>query len=386
MPGLRDTIRLGAVRGVAVGVHWSLLAIVVVVGAGLAQARLPLDVPGRSPGAYWATGAATALGLVLSVLAHEAAHAVVGRRAGLQVEGITLSWLGGVTRMGGDVRSPGWQAAVAGAGPAASALLGAVALAGSLASGGRGHLAGSALAWLGVINLALAAFNLLPATPLDGARVLQGLLWWRGGDRWRAAATTGRTSRAVGAVVVGVALWTLWVRADPVDGVTLAVLGGWIIASARAEASASAMARCLEGATVAHVMRPVGAAPGWISLRAFLDGYDASRPGWVWLLDGGGGRYAGVLSGEVARHVPAAARDSLSALDVAVPVADVVGAAPGDDAMTSLARTGGQAVLLVVDDDATVGAVLPADVAALVSSGRCAAPGAGRSAASVRRP
>jgi Zn-dependent protease len=132
---------------------------------------------------------------LVSLLAHELAHALVARRAGVTVESITFWLFGGVARLGGDAGSPFTSLALAGVFAAAAAGL-------------RGVGAPSAVAgvpgWLAWTNLWLALFNLLPGAPLDGGRVLRALLWMRHGDRDRASRTAARAGRVLGAVVVGV--------------------------------------------------------------------------------------------------------------------------------------------------------------------------------------
>lgn len=369
---MRGSLRVGTVGGVRVGVHWSLLAVVLLIGVGLASNRLPLDAPGHSRLAYDLVGGATAIGLMAAVLAHELGHAVLGRRAGMQVRDITLSWMGGITRLEGESRSPGWEAAVAAVGPAISAALGAALLAVRALPGPLGHgLAGSALGWLGVINLTLAVFNLVPASPLDGGRVLHGVLWRLTGDRWRATRLTSRAGVGFGAVVVAVGCWAFATGRGGPQGLLVGLLGWWMLGTARAEGQLGVVQRALDGRTVAEVMRPVGAAPGWITVQAFIDGYDSVRPGWVWLLEGWGGTcgYQAVVAGEAVRALPPQRWGMARPLDVATPVADVAGARPGEGALAALARTGGARIILVVDGGHTVGAVLPSDIEAMTAAG-----------------
>jgi hypothetical protein len=120
---------------------------------------------------------------------------------------------------------------------------------------------------------------------------------------------------------------------------------------------------------VADLMRPVGAAPGWITARTFVEQYGSTRPGWVWLLEGWGGGYQGIMASEALRSVPPDEWDLRRPIDVAVPVENAIGAEPDDDALTTLARTDGHQVVLVVAGGHTVGAVLPSDVDAVLRSG-----------------
>src|SRR5579875_3574984 len=205
---MKDSVRLGRIAGVRVGVHWSLLVMVALVAGGLAQNRFSSDAPGYSGTAYALAGVLTAVGLLAGVLLHELGHAVVARRRGLSVDGITLSWMGGVTRIEGDTGTWRNELLVAGVGPLVSAVLGGglwlVRV--GVGHGGAGGLALAALGWLAWINVVLAAFNLLPAAPLDGGRVLHSIVWAAGRDRWRATRIAAGTGVVLGAVIVALGL------------------------------------------------------------------------------------------------------------------------------------------------------------------------------------
>jgi Zn-dependent protease len=368
---VRDSFRLGRVAGVSVGMHWSLLVLAALVASGLAENRFASEAPGKSTAAYALAGILTAAGLLAGVFLHELAHAIVARRRGLQVDGITLSWMGGVTRIQGDTRKASTELLVAGVGPATSAVIGGLLWAIRLGaeSAGAGHLVVAALGWLAWINIVLAAFNLLPASPLDGGRVLHGLVWAAGKDRWRATRVAAGMGLALGAAVVLVGLWVTERYQDLLDGVLVGFIGWWLVASARAELGGGAVQHALEGVTVSDLMRPVGEAPGWVTIRSFMDQYASSRPGWVWLLQSWNGGYAGVLVGDALAAVPYPNWDLARPLDVAVPLTSTTGASPDEDAMAALARIGGDRVILVVSGGHTLGAVLPSDIEAMVRAG-----------------
>ena len=237
---MRTTVRFGRLAGIEVGANWSVLVILILVAEGLAVGLLPDAVPDRSPFTYWATAIAVAVLLLGCLLAHELAHAIVAHRAGIQVEGITLWMLGGVTRLIGEPASARTDLAVAAAGPATSVAIGALLLGAAVGLSAIGvpattepSVALAGLAWLGWINLVLAVFNVLPGAPLDGGRILRALLWWRGGDRVRAAVAATRAG-----TVVGAALITLGVAdalaGGAVGGLWLALIGWFLVAAAAA--------------------------------------------------------------------------------------------------------------------------------------------------------
>ncbi len=372
---MNDSVRLGRIAGVRVGVHWSLLVMVALVAGGLASNRFTTDAPGHSPGAYALAGFLTAVGLLTGVLLHELGHAVVARRRGLTVDGITLSWMGGVTRIEGDTGSALNELLVAGIGPLTSAAVGGVLWLARIGAGhwGAGNLVLAALEWLAGINILLAVFNILPAAPLDGGRVLHALVWAAGRDRWRATRVAAGTGVLLGGAVVVLGL--LISQRSLYNGLLVGFIGWWVLASARAELGSGAVHRALDGVRMADVMRPVGEAPGWITVRAFVEQYAASRPGWVWLLRDWNGGYGGVLVGDALAAVPYPHWDLARPLDLALPVDATAGAGPDEDALSVLARTADRQVVFVVGGDRTLGAVLPNDVEALGRLGGRVVPG-----------
>jgi Zn-dependent protease len=366
---MNDSVRLGRIAGVRVGVHWSLLITVVLIAGGLAQNRFSIDAPGYSGTAYLAAGVLTALGLLLGVLLHELGHAVVARWRNLAVDGITLGWMGGVTRLEGDTTTPANELLVAGIGPLVSALVGGALLLGRLAALalGAGSLTDAALGWLGAINIALAVFNLLPAAPLDGGKVLHSLVWFIGRDRWRATRVTAGAGMALGGAFVGLGLWmTERGTYNFFDGLLVAFIGWWMFAAARSERGSGALTTALEGVTAAELMRPVAEAPGWVTIRHFVERYSAARPGWVWLLRSWDGSYGGFVAGDAVAAVPYPAWDAVRPADVGVSVHAAVPCAPDEPVLDLMGRTGGRQVVFVVAGGRTVGAVLPADVLAWV--------------------
>ena len=131
-PAETGTVPLGRIAGVTVSAHWSVLGIVALIAVVMARVELPLLAPGHGATAYAVAGLAVALVLMASLLAHEVAHALVARRNGVEVEGITLWLLGGVARLRGGARTPGAEFRIAGVGPLTSLVLGVLLGAGAM--------------------------------------------------------------------------------------------------------------------------------------------------------------------------------------------------------------------------------------------------------------
>jgi Zn-dependent protease len=192
--------------GLKVRLHPSWLVLAALVLWSLGAGYFPYVAPGREPWVYWGMAGVGVLGLAVSVVAHEMAHALVGRRFGISMAGITLFVFGGVAELDAEPAEPRGEALMALAGPLFS-----VAAAG-LFYGLEDMVTGVAavvLDYLGFLNLLLAGFNMLPAFPMDGGRVLRAALWaWRGdvvwATRWAAA---GAAVLGLGLMAVG--LWQI---------------------------------------------------------------------------------------------------------------------------------------------------------------------------------
>jgi Zn-dependent protease/CBS domain-containing protein len=370
---MTDSLPLGRIAGVRVGAHWSVLAILALITLGLAAGRFPDSVPERSWVAYLAAGLVTGLVFLLSLLAHEVSHAIVAQRNGMRVQGITLWLFGGVARLEGEPGSPGADLRIAGVGPAVSLVLGAVFF-------GVGTLAGTvwqapllleALAWLAVINLVLAVFNLVPAAPLDGGRLLRAALWWRSGDQQRAAITAARAGQFFGVGLVGLGL--LQVVLVGLSGLWMALIGWFLVNAARAEQYQAQQQQALSGVRVADVMSPHPmTAPPELTVDQFVDRYlMRHRFSAFPLVDSG--RLTGLLTLNRVRQVPPEARAGTTLLDVACAPDEVPIARPGEALTQLLPRMAGcsDGRAVVLDDDGlVVGIVSPTDVARAVQVSR----------------
>ena len=179
-----ENIRLGRIAGIPVGINWSILVIFCLLTWELADLVLPGYHRHEAAAIYWIAGIITTILFFASLLAHEVSHAVVAKRNGIGVRRITLWLFGGVSELESEALTPGADFRIAVVGPLTSfvlaAVYGALALLLPKAGGGEEVLV-SALGWLAWINLLLGGFNLIPAAPLDGGRVLRAALWQRSG-------------------------------------------------------------------------------------------------------------------------------------------------------------------------------------------------------------
>ncbi|MGC3861159.1 site-2 protease family protein [Micromonospora chersina] len=369
---MRASFRLGRIAGVPVGVNWSVLVIFLLIAWALSASQFPRAYPGHSAVAYVAAGLAAAVVFFLGLLAHEVAHAVVAKRNGIEVEGITLWLFGGVSELKGEARDPGAELRIAGVGPLVSLIIGLFfgAIAVVLALAGVHGLLLGALSWLAGINVLLAIFNVLPAAPLDGGRLLRAAVWKATGDRTKASVVAARAGWVLGALLIGLGLWQ-FIAGTGVGGLWLALIGWFLIGAAGMEERQARMGSALRGIRVAEVMTPQPqAASGEMTVADFVDHYlFAYRHSALPLTEEG--RPVGLVTLDRVRGIPADRRASTTLAEVSCRADDLVLANP-DEQLTDLLPRLSQCAdgrALVVTDQRLVGIVSPSDISRAVQRG-----------------
>jgi Zn-dependent protease/predicted transcriptional regulator len=369
---VKETLSLGRIAGVRVGLHWSVLVIVVLVAVALARGRLPAAHPGRPAWAYWVPALLTSLVFLASLLAHELAHAVVARRNGVQVDGITLWMLGGAARLRTEAPTPGAELRIAAVGPLTSAVAGGLftGLAVGLDALRVPGLVVEAVAWLAGINIVLAVFNALPAAPLDGGRLLRSYLWHRTGDRVRATRGASAAGRALGWLLV-VGGFAAVLFAGNLSGLWSALIGWFLVSTATAEARQAELRGALRGVTVSRVMtRDPVTVPAGTTIGRFLaeTPFDRFRHSAFPVLAPDGG-VAGLVTVGIVNDVPPQDRSATTIGEVMRPLPDVVTAAPDDMVVDLLPRLqeSRERRALVLDGGRLVGIVTQADISRVVT-------------------
>lgn len=376
---MRDAIPLGRVAGFPVKVHWSVLVILWLFTWSLAS-TLPSTAKGYSPLAYWLAGAGGATVLLASLLAHELAHAIVARRAGVAVESVTLWLFGGVTALGGEAKTPKAAFRIAIAGPATSLALAATfgGLVAALHSVGAAPVVVGVASWLAVINLLLGLFNLLPGAPLDGGRVLRAYLWRRHGDMVRAGIGAAHAGRVLAFILIALGL-AEFVAGGLVGGVWLAFIGWFIFAASREEETRITTQQLFAGVRVCDAMtaRP-HTAPGWITVEDFIQRYVLGDRHSAYPVADRNGAIVGLVTLGQLRDVAPGRRDTTTVAEIALPLDAVPTAGPQEPLTALLERmgpVGARSRALVVDAGGVVGIVTPSDITRLMDVYRLAQPG-----------
>ncbi len=360
---MRDSLTLGRFFGIQVGVNWSWVVIFALIVWTLWGGIFPQTNPGLSDAAYAVMAIVAAVLFFTSLLLHEFGHALVARREGMEIDGITLWLFGGVARFKGMFPSAGAEFRIAIAGPLVSLALGLFFIFVAWQGGLPGTADGVA-AWLGYINIALLLFNLLPALPLDGGRVLRSVLWQVRGDfaaATRLAALIGRAF-GYGFIVGGLALL---IFEGAFSGAWLAFIGWFLLQAAAAEDRYLLARQTLGGLRVADMMTrdPVSIGPG-ATLGEFMDRVVHTRHHTTYPV-AENGRAVGLLPFRRVAQVPRSEWDSrtvgecmvgLDRVLVVDPAEELVNAA--EELSESELRRG-----LVLDGDRLVGLISMSDVA-----------------------
>ena len=272
---MKSSIRLFRIAGIDIGVHFSWILILIFFTTTLALGFFPAASPEETTGTYWAAGFLAALLLFACVLAHELAHSLVAQARGIPVHSITLFIFGGVSNLEQEAEKPGVEFLMAIVGPGASLLLAIVfwilfqaMQGGNLFSdffrfGGwlpQSSIIGAGFFYLALINISLAAFNLIPGFPLDGGRVLRSIVWGITGNLVRAtniATAIGRLFGwgliAIGVLnTMGISIWIF--GASVIGGIWIAFIGWFLSSAAESSRAEVTMKERLAGVKVKDAM------------------------------------------------------------------------------------------------------------------------------------
>jgi Zn-dependent protease len=299
-------IKLFTLFGFEVRIDLSWVIIAVLIVWSLAVSFFPFHYKNLPVQTYWLMGVAGAVGLFLSIIFHEIFHSFVARRFGIPMKGITLFVFGGVSEMSEEptsAKAEFWMALV---GPLSSIVI-ALACYGIYLQGlgsGWPESVNGVVEYLAYINGLLAAFNLLPAFPLDGGRVLRAILWGlRKNLRWAT-----RVSSAVGFgfgilfILFGV---FQFLTGNVIGGIWLFLIGMFLQSAARASYQQLLIRRALEGEPVRRFMKtdPVAVSPS-TSIQQLVEDYVYKYHFQMFPIVEGSGKLFGCITTKELKEIP----------------------------------------------------------------------------------
>jgi Zn-dependent protease/predicted transcriptional regulator len=271
------SVRIGRLAGIPIGINPLWLVIVALITWSLGASYYPDQVSGIAPATAYGLGFASALLLFASIVLHELGHAVVARRRGVAVEGIDLWLLGGVSKLRGSPHGPGDELRYAAAGPAVTLAIalsfGAVVLA---LPAGTPAAVRALLEYQLYVNALILGFNLLPAFPLDGGRILRAAIWLRVGEMARATSIAAMVGRgfAYGFIFLGV----LAALQGAPGGLWLSLIGLFIALAGRAEEGSQQLRSTLGGHQARELMAfPAVVIPAELSIEEALEAFTRHR-------------------------------------------------------------------------------------------------------------
>ena len=358
-------LKLFNLLGFEVKIDASWLVIAVLVTWSLASGLFPYLYPGISREAYWTMGVLGALGLFASIVAHEFCHSLVARKVGIPMKGITLFIFGGVAEMGDEPPTARAEFLMAIVGPLSSMAIGAVfylIYRGGQSAGWSTSVNG-VIYYIAYINGILAAFNLLPAFPLDGGRVLRSILWGaRGNLRWatRVSATIG-SAFGLGLIFLGI---YKFVSGDVIGGVWMFLIGMFLRNAAQMSYQQLLVRKALEGEPVRRFMNPDPVTVQSSStVEKLVEDYIYKYHHKMFPVMEGE-KLVGCITTRQVKDIPREAWDRETIREAASPCSDENTISPATDAVKALAmmNQSGVSRLLVVEGGRLVGLVTLKDL------------------------
>ncbi|MGH8872859.1 MAG: site-2 protease family protein [Acidimicrobiia bacterium] len=358
---MANAFRLGRILGIEVRIDASWLVLAFLVGWSF-YAQFTVQFPELSGTARVALAAVTAAIFFASVLIHELSHSVVARRLGIPVEGITLFLFGGVTRTRMEAQTPRDEFLVGVVGPMTSFVIaGVLWLVVNL--GGEALPDPILYAWgyLGWINLALGAFNLLPGYPLDGGRVLRSFLWRSSGNVGQATRRAATVGKVLGGLLVGYGLFSVF--GGDLGGLWMAAIG-WFLFQAAAQADQEVVVRrLLNEVRAGDIMTPeLVTIPADTTIADAVDDFFLRYDHSAFPVDG---ERTGLLTLRAVRQIPRDQWEIRQVWTATTPLDEtctVSAETPMDQVMEKL-REQDEDRVLVVEDGHIAGIITPRDIA-----------------------
>jgi Zn-dependent protease len=315
---------IGRWFGFPIRIDYSWFVLIALIVWMFGTRDFPARFPGYASSTYVTMAVAAALFFFLSLLLHELAHSVVARSRGIHVQGITLFIFGGVAQTTMEAKRPVDEFLLTVVGPLASfALAGIFVLLGIVGRNlGIPAPIAEVAGFLGILNLVLAVFNLVPGFPLDGGRILRAAIWQLTGDLRRATRWATAGGRVFGYALIALGVFSLLPGSpmDPIGSLWLVFIG-WFLSNAAASSYRQfVLMRAISDVPVTRVARLASAVPAEMSARDLADLYVSGAPPALPVVRDG--RMVGVVALDDVADIPPERRADTTAAELMSDVAD----------------------------------------------------------------
>ena len=364
-------MKLFKLLGFEVGIDWSWIIIAILIAWSLSTGLFPIYYKDLSTQMYWIMGIVGAVGLFLSIIIHEFCHSLVARRYGMPMKGITLFIFGGVAQMEEEPPSPKAEFMMAIVGPLSSFAL-ALIFYGIYLSGKQAGLpepVNGVVGYLAMINGILAGFNIVPAFPLDGGRVLRSILWGvRKNLRW-ATRVSSWIGSGFGIILIVMGVLNV-LRGNFIGGMWWFLIGMFLNGAAKSSYQQLITRKALEGEPVRRFMKTDAlTVPASISLKELVEDYVYRHHYKMFPVMENSDKLAGCITTKQLRDVPRDKWDQTKVRDMAVQCSPENTIESTEDAMKALSKMKqtGASRLMVVEGDHLVGIISLKDMLELLS-------------------
>jgi Zn-dependent protease/CBS domain-containing protein len=333
----RGSLVLGTIRGIPIRIHFTWLIIFGLLSWSLASGYFPQHYPDLPITAYWIKGIIAALFLFGSVLVHELMHALMAQSLRVPIAGITLFALGGVSEMKQEPPSPSAEFKIAIVGPLASLVLAGLfwLLWRALEREGPDPSFAAIALYLVGLNTVVAVFNMLPAFPLDGGRVLRAIIWGITKNLKKATYLATRVGRIFAYILISLGAVSLFAGAG-FQGIWMALIGFFLLQGAQASYTQVILKEALAGIAVRDIMvKDVVSVPPGLSVRTLIEGFFLTHGyGGFPVVDNG--QVLGIVSLGDVKRIPPEEYDRVTVREVMIPLTERLTIAPEEDVSLAL--------------------------------------------------
>ncbi len=333
---LKGGIPIGRLFGIPLRLHFSWFFIFAIVIWALSTGSLPSLYEDWSTIAYISVAVITGLLFFASVMLHELMHSVVAKRSGIPVDSITLFLFGGVSRITREPANPKMELRIAIAGPLTSLLLGGVFWLVFFLTPAEWEYVIAVSFWLGLINLTLGVFNLLPGFPLDGGRVLRAIFWWRSGNLRKATRWASNAGRGLSLLLIFAGVWLIF-AGFWLNGLWLAFIGWFLGNAAVGSYRQLALQQMLQGHAVSEAMtRGCQSVSAGLTLQGLVNEYILASGSQCFAVTEKGS-VKGIIKAENVRRVKRELWAEKTVIDTMTPIEKIKGVQPDDDLASVMA-------------------------------------------------